>query len=127
MPGKTKVFVADGSPISISRILNLLAYCGNVEIVGFANDSSNTLLSLRVLKPDVLIMDIEIKGASGLQLLKSVKKEFPELVIIVLTNASQNQYRKSCVEAGANHFFDKSSQFWKINDILSPFPNPYQV
>lgn len=123
----TRVFIADNSSVSISRIINLLAFCSNVEIVGFAHDPATTLLSLRNLKPEVLIMDIEMRNVSGLQLLRSVRKEFPALNVIVLTNASQDQYRRKCAEAGVSHFFDKSSEFWKVNDVLAPFPNPYQV
>lgn len=127
MEHHTRVFITDSSAISISRVINLLAFCSNVEVVGFAQDPATTLLSLRNLRPSVLIMDIEMRQTSGIQLLRSIRKEFPRLDVIVLTNASQEQYRKRCAEVGAKHFFDKASEFWKINDVLSPFPHPYQV
>jgi DNA-binding NarL/FixJ family response regulator len=127
MKTKTRVFITDSSAISISRIINLLAFSTNVEIVGFAQDPATTLLSLRSLRPTVLIFDIEMRQTSGLQLLRSISREFPDLIVVVLTNASHEQYRRRCAEIGVKYFFDKTSEFWKINDVLSPFPHPYQV
>lgn len=127
MQQKTKVFVTDGSPISVSRILNLMAFSSNVEVIGYAHDPADTLIGLRKHNPDVLVLDIELRGMSGLQLLQSIRKEFPRLTIVILTNASHEQYRRRCFDAGANHFFDKTSEFWKVNDVLSPFPAPYQA
>ncbi|HWP82732.1 MAG TPA: response regulator transcription factor [Bacteroidota bacterium] len=121
----TKVFLADGSRVGISRVMNLLSIAANVEVIGTAQNAAQTIEGVRNLRPQVLIMDIELPGMSGIQVLKTLKSEFPTMLVIVLTNASQEEYRKRCMEAGAKYFFDKALEFWKVTDILAPPPFPH--
>jgi two-component system, OmpR family, response regulator len=53
--------------------------------------------------------------------LKSVHPQAPEIVFIVLTNHATGPYRQACLAAGARFFFDKSSEFGRIREVLSGF------
>lgn len=113
-----RIFFADGSRFGNGRLTNLLADMKDVEIVGSAFDGITAQASIEQLKPEVVILDIEMPGRSGLDLLRSIKRMDPPITVIVLTNASHPQYRKRCAEEGADFFFDKSREFRKVPDVL---------
>jgi len=68
--------------------------------------------------PDTVILDIRMPGKSGIQLLREIKSEHPEITAIMLTNYDYPQYRKESLQAGADHFFNKTREFAKIVDLL---------
>lgn len=113
-----RIFFADGSRFGNGRLTNLLADMKDIEIVGSAFDGITAQASIEQLKPEVVILDIEMPGRSGLDLLRSIKHMDPPITVIVLTNASHPQYRKRCAEEGADFFFDKSREFRKVPDVL---------
>ena len=60
----------------------------------------------------------EMPTGSGMEVLAQVKEEEPPPVIIMLTNYPYPQYRRKCIEAGADYFFDKSTEFRKVAEVL---------
>jgi DNA-binding NarL/FixJ family response regulator len=57
-------------------------------------------------------------GGSGIQVLETIRKEKPAPLIIMLTNFTHEPYRQRCFKLGADYFFDKSSEFEKVKEIL---------
>ncbi|MBI3578130.1 MAG: response regulator transcription factor [Deltaproteobacteria bacterium] len=113
-----KIFFVDGSPLGNGRLMNLLSDLKEIEIIGYALDGATAEDSINRTQPDIVILDIELPGRSGIDLLKHIKQTFPSLIVIILTNASHPQYRKRCMELGANFFFDKSTEFRKVPEVL---------
>lgn len=113
-----KIFFVDGSPFGNGRLVNLLSDLKGIEIIGYAMDGITAEDSINRLQPDVVILDIELPGRSGIDLLRHIKQTSPSLTVIILTNASHPQYRKRCMEVGANFFFDKSTEFRKVPEVL---------
>ncbi|MGH2568587.1 MAG: response regulator, partial [Bacteroidota bacterium] len=60
--------------------------------------------------PDVVILDIEMPGRNGIDLLRQIKRDYPSLAVIILTRASHVVYRAKCKAAGADYFFDKTKE-----------------
>jgi CheY-like chemotaxis protein len=87
-------------------------------VVGQAQDAPGTLDALRQVRPDVVILDIRMPGGNGIEVLREVKKMTPAPQVIMLTNFAYAQYRKKCEEAGADFFFDKSTEFEKLPQAL---------
>jgi len=54
----------------------------------------------------------------GINVLRKIKKQSPETVVVILTNYPYAAYRKHCTELGADFFFDKSTEFEKIKSIF---------
>jgi|HubBroStandDraft_6_1064221.scaffolds.fasta_scaffold583907_1 DNA-binding NarL/FixJ family response regulator len=67
---------------------------------------------------DLAILDINLPGRSGIEVLRYIKKEFGHVHAIMLTNEWAGVYRRMCLELGAEQFFDKSSDFNKIAQFL---------
>ncbi len=115
---RIRVLIADDSAPVRQRLAALLEDTGQVEVVGEATDALETLVEIQDLHPDVVILDIQMPAGNGLSVLKWAQGEVVKPKFIMLTNYPYDQYRKSCLEAGASYFFDKSSEFDKIPQAL---------
>jgi DNA-binding NarL/FixJ family response regulator len=115
---KIRVFIADDSATVRDRLTSLLRDMPAVEIVGQAADAAEAIQSIQQLKPDVVILDIRMPAGSGIGVLRSLQQKEQKPKFIMLTNYPFLQYRKTCLEAGASYFFDKSSEFEKIPQAL---------
>ena len=113
-----KVFIADDSLVLRERLEEMLSELPGIEIMGYAQDVPEALTSINTLKPDVVILDIRMPGGSGVDVLQNIKKDKQTPMVIVLTNYPYPQYRKKCMELGADFFFDKSTEFGKVTAIF---------
>ncbi len=112
-----KVFIADDSEILCERLIELLAGLPKVEVIGCAHDAEGAIKAINECAPDVVILDIRMPGGSGIDVLQHIKKgNIP--IVIVLTNYPYPQYRKRCLSAGADYFFDKSTEFDKLPGVF---------
>ena len=118
------VFIADDSALMRQRMIALLSELPGLNIIAQATNKQEALKSISKYKPDVAILDIRMPGGSGIDVLKYIKKYYPSSCVIMFTNYPFNQYRKKCKEAGADFFFDKSSEFEKLVEILRNFHVP---
>ncbi len=110
--------ISDDSPVVRVRLSHLIGELKNVNIVGEAEDVKKSIEIIEELKPDIVILDISMPGGSGLDVLKNIREKFLRTKVIILTNYSFPQYRKICMDSGADYFFDKSNEFDKVVDVL---------
>jgi len=113
-----KVFIADDSPILRERLKTMLSDFPEVEISGQAKDTPEAIKSIKELKPDVVILDIRMPGGSGIEVLQSIKKDRPDIKVIVFTNYPYPQYRKKCMDLGADFFFAKATESEKLPKVI---------
>jgi len=123
-----KVIIADDSKIMREHLTGMLSNYKEIEIIGEAQDSIQAISTIRRLKPDVVILDIRLPGhGNGIDVLQSVKQEKPSPIVIMFTNYPFPQYRKKCMEAGAEYFFDKSSESHEMIRTLEELLKEFQV
>ena len=113
-----KLFVADNSARLRQQIIDLLSELQGIEFVGQAQDAPEALRAIRELKPDVVTLDIQMSGGSGIDVLKRIKRGDSAPAVIVLTDSVSPPYRKSSREAGADFFLDKSAEFDEVREIV---------
>jgi two-component system chemotaxis response regulator CheY len=113
-----KVFIADDSVQIRERLMEMLSEFPEIEIMGEAEGVPEAIRDIWKLNPDVVILDIRMSGGNGMKVLKEVKKNRPHPVVIMLTNHPYPQYRKKCMDLGADHFFDKATEFEKVTEVL---------
>jgi DNA-binding NarL/FixJ family response regulator len=118
---KVTVFIVDGSSIIQERLSTLLAELDGVEVVGQAQNMADAVTAIRAGRPDLVIQDVQTAGGNGLELLAAIKQGERAPVVIVLTNDAYPPYRKAYLQAGADYFFDKSSEFDRIPAVLGRF------
>lgn len=113
-----KVFLVDDSALLRQRLKRLLADVRDVHVIGEAGDVQAATETILKLKPDVVLLDIQLFNGSGIDVLRNLKKVEPAPAVIVLTNHPYPQYRRACLEAGADFFFVKSSEFDRVVPAL---------
>ena len=113
-----RVLIADDSEVIVQRLMALLAQVRGVEIVDQVGTVEETREAVRRLRPDAVILDMQMPGGSGIDVLESMKKDRLTSTVIVLTNHPYASYRKKCLQVGAKFFLDKSSEFEKVGEVL---------
>ena len=122
-----KVFIVDDSLIVCARLITLLTEIQGVEIVGQARTPDDAVTSILRNNPDVVIMDIQMPGGTGIDVLMKIRAEKCLATVIIFTNYPYPQYRKRCEEAGANYFFDKSNEFESIVGVVEQLRESKQL
>jgi DNA-binding NarL/FixJ family response regulator len=113
------VFIADDSETIRERLAELLSTVDGVTVVGQAADVPSAQSGIQSTRPDVAIVDIQMPGGSGIDVLRSVKRGQPGgPSFIMYTNYGTSQYRKACADAGADFFFDKATDTRALADAV---------
>jgi DNA-binding NarL/FixJ family response regulator len=113
-----KVFIADDSAVLRKHLIDVLSGFERIVIAGEAENSGQAIDSIHRLKPDVVILDVRMPGGGGIEVLQKIKNEKASPIVIVFTNYPYPQYRKKFMEAGAEFFFDKSTESEKMIEVL---------
>jgi len=116
-----RVLIVDDSAIVRERLKDMLSEVMGVENISQAKNSPEAISSFQKLNPEVVILDIRMPGGSGIEVLQKIKKSNQPPLVIVLTNYPYPQYRRKCIEAGADFFFNKSTEFEKVTEVLKQF------
>ncbi len=114
-----KVFVVDDSAVIRQRLKRMLADEPKVEVIGEAGDAHGATDAILQLKPDVVLLDLHLLGGSGIDVLQSLKHDQPAPAVIILTDYPYPEYRRMCLEAGADFFFIKSTEFDQVVPALN--------
>ncbi|HEY2986972.1 MAG TPA: response regulator transcription factor [Candidatus Binatia bacterium] len=113
-----KVFIVDDSPIVRDRLMTMFSEVEGIEVIGQAENAVEATERIVALRPDAVVMDIRLASGNGIDVLRSIKKDRPDIEVIMLTLYPYPQYRESCMKAGASFFLDKSTGFEKITEAL---------
>jgi len=113
------VFIVEDSASIRQRLAIMLGDIEGVTVVGQADTPAEALEGILRTRPDSVVLDIQLIGGSGLDVLRKAHPQVPATVFIVLTNHPDLQYRRICMEAGAAYFFDKSSEIAKVREVIA--------
>ena len=114
------IYIVEDSEAVKERLIESVEDIPHARVVGSAVGVAEALEGMRALQPRVLILDIQLRGGSGFRLLKMMRAagmSRPETIIVV-TNYPSDDYRTASRECGADHFFDKASEFHKVQEVL---------
>lgn len=113
-----RLFIADDSKILRGCLVEILNEIEGVEIIGQEGDPARILEAIDILKPDLVILDIQMPGGSGILVLEAIKKKEKPPAVIMFTNYPYLQYRKRCMDAGADYFFFKTTELEKLIEVV---------
>jgi two-component system chemotaxis response regulator CheB len=88
MPG-IRVLVVDDSAVVRKVLCEALTADSTIEIAGTAADGSIALSKIPILKPDLITLDIEMPGMSGLETLAEIRKLYPKLPVIMFSTLKE--------------------------------------
>lgn len=90
--------------------------------VSFAGEASSLIEARNLIAkthPDIIFLDIRLRDGVSIDFIKTLKEQENNPVVIVLTNYPYPQYKKRCLEAGADYFLEKQNDFQEITGIIS--------
>jgi two-component system response regulator YesN len=104
-----KVLVADDEPIILSGVKHLIDWeQNNCVLIGAASNGAETLEHITRLKPDIVICDIGMPAGSGLEVLRQISEELPEIVFIMLTNHGEFELARESLRFNAVEYLLKN-------------------
>lgn len=112
------IFVVEDAPEIRKRLIAMIRMVGGVNVVGEADSVNAAIAGILGSATDTLLLDLQLRDGSGLDVLTRVKQARPELHAIVLTNFATQQYRQASLAAGADFCLDKSQEFGLVPGIL---------
>jgi DNA-binding NarL/FixJ family response regulator len=96
----------------------MLTAMSGVEVVGYAETAADAIAGILAARPEVVVLDIKLKASSGIEVLRTIKRRMAAVAVIMLTNYATEEYRKKCLEAGAEYFLDKTNEFEQLFPII---------
>ncbi len=114
---RLRIVIAEDSDLIRKLLAGLIAKIEKVELIGSAPDGDMALQVIRGLKPDVVILDVEMPNKTGLEVLKEIRKDEDDSTVVIIFTANET-YRDECLVNGANYFLDKVTEFKLLIDIL---------
>jgi DNA-binding NarL/FixJ family response regulator len=120
MQTPVRVFVVEDSELIRKRIIENVTAMDGLDVVGFAESAEEAVESINRLKPDIVITDIQLKEGSGIDVVRKLRARpySPRPRIVVLTNFAFAEYKRQCSVAGADEFFDKSSEYDRFLSLM---------
>ena len=111
---KIKVLIVDDHTLVRAGIRALLKLAADIEVVGEASNGKETLEKIRKIMPDVVLMDLAMPVMGGLETTRRIRKEYPSIQVVVLTQYDDNEYVIPVIEAGARGFVTKMAAFSEL-------------
>ncbi|MGZ8921174.1 MAG: response regulator [Limisphaerales bacterium] len=106
---KSRVYLIDDHPLLVQGITELVNAEPDLLVVGSTAEWTSALKQIPVLKPDVVVLDITLAKANGIEVLKNLRVHFPDLKVLMLSMHDENLYAMRSVRAGAHGYIMKMS------------------
>lgn len=90
-----------------------------ITVVGEAATPQASIAGILSAGPDVVVLDVQLEGGSGLQVLRAVRLAAPGIAFVVFSNNSAQAYRKRYLDEGAYRFLDKSTEFDQLAQTVA--------
>src|ERR1043166_7312516 len=94
---KKIVLVVDDSVLIRKRIIPMLEEINNVQFVTFAGTYKEAIDSIRQTIPDMILLDNHLPDRSGIELLRTVKENYKDVIVYMITNRANDFYRETCI------------------------------
>ena len=105
--GQNRVFLVDDHAMFREGLRQLIEREQEIVVCGDAADGDTALAGIRTTHPDLVIVDISLGGTSGIDLIKSIKNEFEDLPVLVVSMHDESLYAERALRAGAMGFVMK--------------------
>ena len=116
---KKTVLIVDNSFLIIDRLIGMLKEAASVEIIFTATNFNEAVNILKINKTDIVLLDIQLPGENGIELLKYIMKTYSGIKVVMLSNQVSKYYQQLCKKEGAVNFIDKSKDFDLIPEIVA--------
>jgi DNA-binding NarL/FixJ family response regulator len=110
--------LVDDHPVVIEGLRKLLEAAGDIDVIGTANDASQAIERAKSLRPNVILLDLRMPGATGIQATRRLREQEFAGAIILLTSYGDQAYVRQALEAGADGYLLKSTPSEELIDSI---------
>jgi len=112
----TRIVIVDDHTLMRNGLEAMLKIESDYEVVGVASDGRAAILAAAELRPDIMLMDLNMPRTSGIDAITQIKRQFPEIKIVALTFHKEDKHIHATLEAGADAYVLKDDS---RNELLS--------
>jgi len=117
--GKRRVLIVDDHPIFRVGLAGLIMESSHLEVCGNADSAPAALEAMRLMNPDLVLLDLSLRGTNGLELIKSMKAERPDLAILVISMHDEAVFGLRALKAGALGYVMKAEAMNHVEEAIS--------
>ncbi len=117
----TRILIVDDRAVVRAELNNVLQLLGNASIVGEAVDGWDAIHQAEALKPDIVLMDLEMPGLDGFEATRQIKARHLARIVIILTVYGDPSNQKRAVTAGADAFIVKGTELRTILELIEHY------
>jgi DNA-binding NarL/FixJ family response regulator len=118
MSTKTRIFIVDDHPLLRRGLADLINREIDMVFCGEAEDSPTAMKLIGQIKPDLVIVDISLKGYNGIELIKNIKAFDPKIQVLVLSMHDESVYAMRVLKAGAKAYVMKQEVVDKVMEAV---------
>jgi len=104
-----RILLADDHPVVRKGIGSCLSRKPNLQIIAEAGDGQEALKKAKELRPDVVVMDIDMPNMNGLAVTEALRKEAPQIKVLILSMHGSSEYVMRIIQSGAKGFVLKNA------------------
>ena len=118
-----KVMLADDHVLMREGIRQLLEFDGSIDVIAEANDGEECLEKLNAVKPQVLLLDINMPKKNGIEVLEDIKKKNIDVKVLILTVHNEIEYLLKAVDIGVDGYILKDSESAELKKAINSVIN----
>lgn len=111
---KTNILIVDDHPIVRQGLAELVNHEDDLVVCGQAEDAHQAMKAVKELTPDMAIVDISLKQTSGMELIKDLNAQYPNLPVLALSMHDESLYAERALRAGARGYIMKAEATEKV-------------
>jgi DNA-binding NarL/FixJ family response regulator len=113
-----RLLIVDDQPAFRDMLVALLGYDARVEVAGVAADGREAIRQVRLLQPDIVLMDIAMPGIDGFEATRTLSRDWPNVRVLMLTGSAANIDLQEARNAGAAGYITKAALDTIVDTIL---------
>jgi DNA-binding NarL/FixJ family response regulator len=111
---KAGILIVDDHPIIRHGLSQIITQESDMTVTGYAQDAAEAMQSIKTLKPALAVVDISLNGKNGLELIKDIKIQHPNLPVLTLSIHDESLYAERALRAGAKGYIMKQEAAEKL-------------
>lgn len=116
-----RILIADDNQLVRRCVAEILSRLADCDVCGEASDGLEAFEMSREMRPDLVLLDISMPGANGLETARLLRQEIPEIKILIMSHHDPIQLLPSILESGASSCLDKSRIATDLPETIKSF------
>jgi len=118
-----KIIIADDHPMLRAGIIQTINREPDMKVVGEFESGEDLLLSFDSSEADIIILDVNLPGKSGIEILQEIRRRNPKIPVLIYSGYEEERYGVRAIQSGANAFISKDDKNISLSDVIRRIVN----